>query len=269
MDILESEGVPCRVIYLPDGLDPDEFIRQRGLAAFEAIQPMRPPAYRMQRLRLQYDLETQDGRTEYAKKCAELLRNVRDPVDLENYLEALVVQTGFSRDVLLAQIGTQTAANESAAALLPQPERRPRERTPRQPEGYKTEQTLLALLATGRLPQGMVKETDFDSENLRLIAGRLIAGETPEAIVSDEDLPDDVRQAAGETFSSLTAAEMDNAASVAGDCLRKMRILYLNKEINNLTESMRTLDSADKQLQMLTEIQGLSKELEQLKQQGR
>ena len=30
---------------------------------------------------------------------------------------------------------------------------------------------------------------------------------------------------------------------------------------------MRTLDSADKQLQMLTEIQGLSKELEQLKQQ--
>ena len=145
----------------------------------------------------------------------------------------------------------------------------PRERAPRRPEGYKTEQTLLALLATGRLPQGMVKETDFDSENLRLIAGRLIAGETPETIVSDEDLTDDVRQAAGETFSSLTAAEMDNAASVAGDCLRKMRILYLNKEINNLTESMRTLDSADKQLQMLTEIQGLSKELEQLKQQGR
>ena len=248
LDILESEGVPCRVIYLPNGLDPDEFIRQRGLAAFEAIQPMRPPAYRMQRLRLQYDLETQDGRTEYAKKCAELLRNVRDPVDLENYLEALVVQTGFSRDVLLAQIGTQTAGNESAAALLPQPERKPRERAPRRPEGYKTEQTLLALLATGRLPQGMVKETDFDSENLRLIAGRLIAGETPEAIVSDEE---------------------DNAASVAGDCLRKMRILYLNKEINNLTESMRTLDSADKQLQMLTEIQGLSKELEQLKQQGR
>ena len=269
LDILESEGVPCRVIYLPDGLDPDEFIRQRGLAAFEAIQPMRPPAYRMQRLRLQYDLETQDGRTEYAKKCAELLRNVRDPVDLENYLEALAVQTGFSRDVLLAQIGTQTAGNESAAALLPQPERKPRERAPRRPEGYKTEQTLLALLATGRLPQGMVKETDFDSENLRLIAGRLIAGETPEAIVSDEDLTDDVRQAAGETFSSLTAAEMDNAASVAGDCLRKMRIRHLEQEMKELTESMRTLDSSEKQMQMLTEIQGLSKELEQLKQQGR
>ena len=115
----------------------------------------------------------------------------------------------------------------------------------------------------------MVKETDFDSENLRLIAGRLIAGETPEAIVSDEDLTDDVRQAAGEAFSALTAAEEDNAASVAGDCLRNLRIRNLTREIKELTESMRTLDSAEKQMQMLTEIQGLSKELEQLKQQGR
>ncbi len=268
LDILEAEGVPCRVIYLPDGLDPDEFIRQRGLAAFEALQPMRPPAYRMQRLKLQYDLSSQDGRTEYAKKCAELLRTVRDPVDLENYLEALTVQTGFSRDVLLAQVGAQTAGKDTAAALLPQREQPTRERRARRPDGYKTEQTLLSLLATGRLPKDMVKETDFHSETLRLIAGRLIGGETPDAIVSDEDLTDSERQEAGEAFSLLTGAEIDNAAEVAGDCLRKMRIAHLQQEMNQLTESLQTLDG-EKQLQMLTEIQGLSKELEQLKQQGR
>ena len=268
LDILEAEGVPCRVIYLPDGLDPDEFIRQRGLAAFEALQPMRPPAYRMQRLKLQYDLSSQDGRTEYAKKCAELLRTVRDPVDLENYLEALTVQTGFSRDVLLAQVGAQTPGKDIAAALLPQREQPARERRARRPDGYKTEQTLLSLLATGRLPKDMVKETDFHSETLRLIAGRLIGGETPDAIVSDEDLTDSERQEAGEAFSLLTGAEIDNAAEVAGDCLRKMRIAHLQQEMNQLTESLQTLDG-EKKLQMLTEIQGLSKELEQLKQQGR
>ncbi len=270
LDILEAEGVPCRVIYLPDGLDPDEFIRQRGLAAFEAIQPMRPPAYRMQRLKLQYNLSTQDGRTEYAKQCAALLRKVRDPVDLENYLEALSVQTGFSRDVLLAQVGAQAAGNETPnAALLSQREKNVRERTPRRPDGYKTEQTLLSLLATGKLPEGMVKETDFYSETLRLIAGRLIAGETPDAIVSDEELTDDARQEAGEAFSLLTGTEADNAAEVASDCLRKMQIRNLEQEMENLKESMRTLESDEQKMQMLTEIQGLSKELEQLKQQGR
>ena len=270
LDILEAEHVPCRVIYLPDGLDPDEFIRQRGLEAFEAIQPMRPVAYRMQRLRLQYDLKSPDGPAEYAKKCAELLRTVRDPVDLENYLEALSVQTGFSRDVLLAQVGTQIEANGAQAAPLLQPKVQPvRERRVREPEGYKTEQTLLALLASGRLPRDMVKEADFFSETLRLIAGRLIAGETPDAIVADEDLTDDARQAAGEAFSRLTGTEIDNAAEVAGDCLRKLRIQYLTQEMNKLKETMRTLESNEQKTQMLTEIQELTRELDQLKQQGR
>ena len=270
LDILEAEGVPCRVIYLPDGLDPDEFIRQRGLEAFEAIQPMRPTAYRMQRLKLQFDLQTQEGKTEYAKKCAELLRRVKDPVDLENYLEALKIQTGFSRDVLLAQVGAQAGSSGSAAgALLPYREKPVPKREPRQPEGYKTEQTLLSLLAAGKLPPGMVKETDFDSDALRLIAGRLIAGDTPDTIVSDEDLTDGIRQAAGETFSLITGAEMENAATVAADCLRKMHIQHLEQEMNELAQTMQTLESDEKKMQMLTEIQGLSKELEQLKKQGR
>ena len=55
---------------------------------------------------------------------------------------------------------------------------------------------------------------------------------------------------------------------MAGDCLRKMRIAHLQQEMNQLTESLQTLDG-EKKLQMLTEIQELSKELEQLKQQGR
>ena len=83
LEILEAEDVPAKVLYFPDGLDPDEFIRQRGLDAFQALRPMTPTAFRMQRLRLRCDLETQEGRTEYAKGCAELLRKVRDPVDVE------------------------------------------------------------------------------------------------------------------------------------------------------------------------------------------
>ena len=269
LDILEAEGVPCRVIYLPDGLDPDEFIRQRGLPAFEAIRPMRPPAYRMQRLRLQYDLESQDGRTEYAKKCAELLRRVKDPVDLENYLEALTVQTGFSRDVLLAQIGAQPIAEASQPQTQSRRESARRAGQPRQPEGYKTEQTLLALLATGTLPQGTVKETDFSLDTLRLIAARLIAGSTPNEIVSDEDLNDETRQAAGEAFSSLTSAEEENAAAVAEDCIRKIQIQRLTQQMKELTASLAGLDSEEQKTRMLTEIQELNKELGQLKQQGR
>ena len=146
LDIFEQEGVTAKVLYFPDGLDPDEFVRQRGLDAFQAIHPLSAVQYRMQRLRLRHDLQTQEGRTEYAKACAALLKNVRDPVDLENYLEMLSVQTGFSREVLSAQIGVSagSTATHNPPAIR---EKSTGRSVSHLPEGYRTEQTLLALLS--------------------------------------------------------------------------------------------------------------------------
>ena len=268
LDILEAEGVPAKVLYFPDGLDPDEFIRQRGLEAFQALRPLTAVSYRMQRLRRQYDLETQEGRSEYAKACAELLKKVKDPVDLENYLELLNVQTGFSREVLLAQIGVSSAAAQAQNNSSPSRETIQTKRS-RFPEGYRTEQTLLALLATGSLPAGMVKETDFSQPIFKQIAARLLAGEAPAQIISDPDAGDEMRQAAGETFSMLTDSERERAAVIAGDCLRNLQIQHLQQEINTMTDLMRTAGTAEKRAEALKEVSSLSKELARLKQQGR
>ena len=265
LGIFEAEEIPAKVLYFPDKLDPDEFIRQRGLEAFQQLRPMSPAEYRMQRLRLQYDLETQDGRTEYAKACSQVLRNVREPVELENYLELLSVQTGFSRDVLLAQIGAQPAQN----AHNPGPKRENLSpKLSRKPEGYRTEQTLLALTATGKLPEGMVKEDDFSDPLLRQLARRLMSGEAPSEIIASAE-SDDVRQAAGETFSLLTPSEKDNAAKIAEDCIHHLQIQHLQQEMNAMTDLMRTADNPQKRAEALKEVSALSKELARLKQQWR
>lgn len=266
LGIFESESIPAKVLYFPDGLDPDEFIRQRGLEAFLAIRPMSAVAYRMQRLRLQHDLETQDGRTEYAKACAEILKKVREPVELENYLELLSVQTGFSREVLLAQIGI--SAQEMGQH---NPEKSRENSSPRRirlPEGYKTEQTLLALLATGKLPEGTVKTEDFSDETLAAIADRLLAGTSPAEIMVDSE-NEQQRQAAGETFATLTDDERENAAAVAADCMRNLRIQRLQHEIHTMTALMKTAETPETRAKALQEVASLSKELARLKQQGR
>ena len=268
LGIFEAENVPAKVLYFPDGLDPDEFIRQRGLDAFRALHPMHPVAYRMQRLRLQHDLETQEGRTEYAKACAELLKKVPDPVDLENYLEALVIQTGFSREVLLAQIGVAPAEMQQPVNNSGKARENFNPKHPRLPEGYKTEQTLLALLATGKLPDGMVKSADFSDPVLRQIAERLLRGDAPKDIIADAE-NDQARQAAGETFTMLSDNERDHAAQIAQDCLRNLQIHHLQQEINAMTDLMRTAENTDKRAQALQEVAALSKELARLKQQGR
>ena len=268
LEIFEQEDVPAKVLFFPDGLDPDEFIRQRGLNAFQALRPMTPTAFRMQRLRLRCDLETQEGRTEYAKGCAELLRKVRDPVDVENYLELLSVQTGFSRDVLVAQMGVAAPETPAQNSFAENREKIQTKRV-RVSEGFRTEQTLLGLLAEGTVPRDMVKETDFLHPALREAAKQLLNGRSPADIMGDQNVGEEVRQAAGEAFSILTNTDKEHAALIAADCLRNLQIQHIQQEINRMTELMKTAETAEKQGEALKEVAVLSKELARLKQQGR
>lgn len=266
LGIFEAEGVPAKVLYIPDGLDPDEYLRQKGVEAFGRLRPMNGVTFQMQRLRGQFDLETQDGRTEYAKACAKLLKNVREPVELENHLEYLTVQTGFSKDVLSAQIGitpVQTETNRTGNIRESLPQKRSAVK-----EGYRTEQTLLALLATGKLPDGMVQESDFTDDGLLSLYRAIANGERPAEIMAGAE-SDAERQAAGEVFSLLSDAEKENAAAIAGDCLRNLRVQHTQRAIQTMTEMMHGIENEEKRSEILKEIAALSKELAHLKQQGR
>lgn len=134
--------------------------------------------------------------------------------------------------------------------------------------GFRTEQTLLALLSTGKLPDGMVKLSDFTNERLKALAEQLLDGKTPAQIITDAE-NDDQRQAAAETFSLLSEQEKGNAVPIAQDCLRILQIYHLQKEINAMTDLMRTAESPEKRNQALQKVIANSKELAYLKQHGR
>ena len=80
LDIFEQEDIPARVLFFPDNLDPDEFIRQRGLDQFEKLRPLRAAEYRLQRAQEGLDISDTEGRMEYAKRCALILKKVKEPV---------------------------------------------------------------------------------------------------------------------------------------------------------------------------------------------
>lgn len=266
ISIFDAEGVPVKVLSFPDRLDPDEMIRQRGTEAFLGVRPIGSVAFKMQRLRMQHDLETQEGRTEYAKQCAQILKDVKEPVEMENHLEALSVQTGFSKEVLMAQIGIAPESMGQHKAAQVRKDYTPKRS--RLPETYKTEQTLLALLAMDKLPQGTVKAEDFSNQAFRQIAGDILSGKKPAQIMAEAET-DEIRQAAGEVFTVLSDEEKKNPAAVAKDCLRHLHIQRLQEQINELTEFMRGAEDASAKEQALKEVMQLSKELAQLKQQGR
>lgn len=237
LDILEEAGVPVKVLDFPGGLDPDEFIRQEGLESFEALKPISGVYYRMLREKEKHDMSAEEGRTEYAKACAGFLRKVREPVELENYVRRLAMETGFDREVLLEQIGVRPAVPEKVDV----PKRESfRQKAKEVSQVDWAARTLLAVLSTGRLPEGSVSPDDFDDPAYRSLCEAMLDGESPAALM--ERQPDDEGRAViGDILSINTDLEDEGLMHMAQDCLKKLRRERLEKEMDKLQKSLSTL----------------------------
>ena len=260
LEIFEQEDIRARVLFFPDNLDPDEFIRQRGLDAFEHLRPLKAAEYRMQRAKEDLDLSDDDQRIEYAKRCAQILSKVREPVELETYLQTLAVQTGFSKDVLRQQMGLSIAEANNAK---PPRERIIRRRAGDAPAASMPEKTLIALLVSGLMPKDAVRDTDFDDPQLHMLAQKLLAGSSPAAILAECET-EQQRVAYSEAFALNAEITQDNAAAVAEDCLRTIRQARLQRQIDDIRVQLDTCGSAEK-ADMLKELLTLSNELARLK----
>ena len=188
----------------------------------------------MLREKEKHDMSAEEGRTEYAKACAGFLRKVREPVELENYVRRLAMETGFDRDVLLEQIGVRTAAPEKVDV----PKRESfRQKAKEVSQVDWAARTLLAVLSTGRLPEGSVSPDDFDDPAYRSLCEALLGGESPAALM--ERQPDDEGRAViGDILSINTDLEDEGLMQMAQDCLKKLRRERLEKEMDKLQKSL-------------------------------
>lgn len=259
LEIFEQEAIPARVLMFPDNLDPDEFVRERGMQAFNTLRPLRAAEYRIQRAKSEFDLSTSDGRIDYAKRCAEILQKVDSPVELENYLQMLTVQTGFPRETLILQMGIKLL---SAA---------PAEKKPAASRSYVArgtqipmqEKTLIALLASGKTPENVIHAADFDHPLLRSLAEMLLQGKSTAAIIAECESDAD-RQQISEMFVLNADIREDNATAMAEECLAKIRIVRLQAQIDELNDKLNTLEAEEKTV-ALKELLTLSSELARLK----
>lgn len=186
-------------------------------------------------------MSTEEGRTEYAKACANILKAVREPVELENHLRRLALETGFSREVLLMQIGVAPPAQHTQA-----PKR----------EGFTqkakavakvdwTARTLLAVLSTGRLPKGSVSAEEFEDPLLRSLCEALLTGESAASLM--ERQPDEQgRAVVGDILSINTDLDDDGLMKMARDCLKKLRQTRLENELDLIQQSLPSLSEEDR-----------------------
>ncbi len=251
LDILEAAGVEARVLDFPDGLDPDEFIRRDGKEGFDRLPALTPAAYRIRRLKEEHDLSTQEGRTGYAKACATILRTL-EPVERESYLTDLMVQTGFTREVLLEQIGTVPArapmapskAAPAASAGIPL-RHIPTRNGQAAAEDNRAEEMLISLLATGRLPGDIIAAEDFEDELLRTLYHALSSGASPASLVEAQE-DEQTRARVTQLLMTPPNDSTDQLIRMARDCVNRMRLKRTKEQLNNMMSALHTLQGAER-----------------------
>jgi DNA primase len=261
LDVLAGEGVPARVLDFPGGLDPDEFIRQEGMEAFQALKPITGVLYRMLREKENHDMSTEEGRTAYAKAAAEVLRGVKEPVELENYLKRLCLESGFSREVLLAQIGVSPQKQHTIAEKREGFQQKAKVAAKMNMPAY----TLLAILATRRLPEGSLTPEEFDDPMLRLLCEGLLSGESAAALM-ERQTDDQSRAVVGEIMAIATDYGDEELMRMAQQSLLQLRIMKLEDEQARAESNLANADNPNyaEELVRVTELSKMLAELKKL-----
>ena len=109
INILRGVGLPVKVISIPDGKDPDEFIRRHGDKGHAAFQNVLDSSgndmdYRLQKLKTNFDMDSPQGKLDYLNEGVKLLCELDNPMERELYASKLSDDTGVSRDSILEQV---------------------------------------------------------------------------------------------------------------------------------------------------------------------
>ncbi|TCP53336.1 DNA primase [Tumebacillus sp. BK434] len=105
-EVIKESGatVKARVATIPDGLDPDEFLRKYGKDAFVRVvldNSSSMTAFRMHSLRKEFNLGTQTGKEDYIKEVIhKLLVTVSSPIELETLLRELSEEFGYPKEAM-------------------------------------------------------------------------------------------------------------------------------------------------------------------------
>ncbi len=226
ISMLVEEGMHIRVLALPDELDPDEFIQERGVEAYRALCGKSPRYFEWlsDRAREKFDVRSGEGRVEAFKFLLPAIQKLPDKLERAAVASDVASQLGVDRGLVLEQF------RKLAIDRSNRPMRAPKVELPA------NEKVLLRCLLSSEearnqaLPAMAGRELNWQAETARIVAAMQALGSDfnfgqLEARLNEGDrtlLTGLIFADGGSNEEEEVGLPAEHAAAQALDCLRVM-----------------------------------------------
>ena len=258
IDILRSAEIEARVIVIPGGMDPDEFIRANGPDSFLSLKDSSITGirFKLERIARVRGVDTPDGREHFAREACALLASL-DPVERDRYIPFVSEKSGLSVDTVREQCGVSVRTGNVEQTVRYVNYKRPKVDS----ERLKTEKKLLACIMSSR-DDGLEisKDRDFSlavftSDPLRAFCARLLAayrtGGKPDIPLMIAELETEPAEAVSSALA--LADDIPSPAAYASELLRSIALSELKDKLTELSKRAKENISAEEKAAVLKE----------------
>ena len=217
LEMFLNEGLSPRVVILPSGSDPDEFIQQKGVENFRKKMEIAPLLieYFIERAIEEKNLSLPEGKVEVVKEVMPIIGHIREPIVQDEYIRKLSERLGVRED-RIRSLGLSPAPHRAKELSSPIDETR-------------REEFLLTLML--QKPELILSVDavevvdDLDSHLLQEIAKTVIALYQKEGEVEITTLIDQLGDEKGKLATRLSLKE-ENFANITEslkDCILQIK----------------------------------------------
>lgn len=111
--ILRNAGLVIRVLSIPSGKDPDEFIRSKGKDGPVAFKSLLEKSgndieYRLQKLKQVHNTETTDGKVAFLEAASKVIATISSPIERDVYTSKICAELNVDKNAFKQQLSRLT-----------------------------------------------------------------------------------------------------------------------------------------------------------------
>lgn len=277
LEILESVGLNVRVIMIPRGKDPDEYVNTYGIDAFKQLveKSLFITDYRIIKAKEGKNIKDYLHKTQYINEVVQILSKMKDEVLVQYYAEQVSNETGIPLNIIIDKVNKANLSNnkkynnfnlrnnitENTSNLIP---------------AYKKAEALILGLATYKREvfeyiKDRIDVEEFITNVYKQVAKHIFNSLDSDMQVNQNELlvnfqdKDDIQDVSRIFCNEFK--EDDNLFKMADDAIKVIKKYNIEDKINSIKNKIKIYEENnqfDESIKLMQELVILQKQLSQM-----